>query len=120
MQRTMQRSRSMQMTKLAKLTEYIFFADAQANCSSERLRELLFDGKREQMNIAHECIDQRMGSAQTFIRARATGCEGRGCIQARKPGMLVISFENAAHVAAGSNVVITDATRHARPLYRFV
>ncbi|MBT4490630.1 MAG: AMP-binding protein [Rhodospirillaceae bacterium] len=39
------------------LTEYTSFADAQTHCSKERLWEL-FDGSRDSINIAHECIDR--------------------------------------------------------------
>jgi acetyl-CoA synthetase len=45
---------------MTKLTEYLTYADAQAHCSSAKLWEL-FDGDREQMNIAHECIDRHAG-----------------------------------------------------------
>ncbi len=39
------------------LTEYTSFADAQSHCSKDRLWEL-FDGSRESINIAHECVDR--------------------------------------------------------------
>ncbi|MBT4042575.1 MAG: AMP-binding protein [Rhodospirillaceae bacterium] len=39
------------------LTDYTSFADAQKHCSKERLWEL-FDGDREALNIAHECIER--------------------------------------------------------------
>ncbi len=39
------------------ITEYTSYADAQKYCSKERLWEL-FDGSREAINIAHECIDR--------------------------------------------------------------
>ncbi len=45
------------MTAMAKLTEYTSYADAQAHFSSEKLWEL-FDGNRERLNIAHECVDR--------------------------------------------------------------
>ncbi len=39
------------------LTDHITYADAQRLCSPARLWEL-FDGDRQRMNIAHECIDR--------------------------------------------------------------
>ncbi len=51
---------------MPKLTEYISYADAQAHCSSESLWEL-FDGDRESMNIAHECIDRHVAGERTAI-----------------------------------------------------
>lgn len=45
---------------MAKLTDYITYADAQRHFSSEALWDL-FDGDRERLNIAHECIDRHAG-----------------------------------------------------------
>jgi acetyl-CoA synthetase len=42
---------------MALLTEHITYADAQRLCSPARLWEL-FDGDRERLNIAHECVDR--------------------------------------------------------------
>ncbi len=42
---------------MAKLTDYTRYADAQAHFSSSGLWEL-FEGSRERLNIAHECIDR--------------------------------------------------------------
>src|SRR5260370_13603307 len=42
---------------MTKLTDYTSYADAQANFSSGKLWEL-FEGNRERLNIAHECIDR--------------------------------------------------------------
>lgn len=58
---------------MTKLTEYTAYADAQVHCSTEKLWEL-FDGNRERMNIAHECIDRhaqggRDGTAIILVRA---------------------------------------------------
>ena len=44
---------------MARLTEFTSYADAQAHFSSARLWEL-FDGDRESLNIAHECIDRHV------------------------------------------------------------
>jgi acetyl-CoA synthetase len=42
---------------MATLTDHVTYADAQRLCSPARLWEL-FDGDRQQMNIAHECVDR--------------------------------------------------------------
>jgi acetyl-CoA synthetase len=56
-----------------KLTDYISYADAQAHCSTEKLWEL-FDGNRERMNIAHECIDRHVeGDRTAIVLVRAAG-----------------------------------------------
>src|SRR3954464_5674699 len=44
-----------------KLTDLTSDADAQTPCASARLWEL-FDGDRERLNIAHECIDRHVAS----------------------------------------------------------
>lgn len=51
---------------MAKLTEYKSYADAQAQFSADRLWEL-FDGDRQQLNIAHECIDRHVDGERTAI-----------------------------------------------------
>ncbi|TGD71042.1 acetate--CoA ligase [Mangrovimicrobium sediminis] len=59
---------------MARLTDYTSFADAQAHASSAALWEL-FDGDREFLNIAHECITRHAdGSGRTAVRiAHADG-----------------------------------------------
>jgi acetyl-CoA synthetase len=53
---------------MAKLTDYTSYADAQAHASSQALWEL-FDGDREQLNIAHECITRHAdGSGRPAVR----------------------------------------------------
>lgn len=42
---------------MAKLTDYTTYKDAQAHFSTQALWDL-FDGSRERLNIAHECIDR--------------------------------------------------------------
>src|SRR5690606_301472 len=42
---------------MSKLTDYTSYADAQHHWSAEKLWDI-FDGSREQLNIAHECIDR--------------------------------------------------------------
>lgn len=44
-----------------KLTEYSTYADAQRHFSSGKLWEL-FDGSRERLNLAHECVDRHATS----------------------------------------------------------
>ncbi len=46
---------------MTRLTAYTSYADAQAHFSSAKLWEL-FDGDRERLNIAHECIDRHVAS----------------------------------------------------------
>src|ERR1700712_1114614 len=42
---------------MTKLTDYTSYKDAQANFAPAKLWEL-FEGNRERLNIAHECIDR--------------------------------------------------------------
>ncbi|MEF7617443.1 acyl-CoA synthetase [Aquincola sp. MAHUQ-54] len=51
---------------MTRLTEYLSYADAQAHCSPDKLWEL-FDGDRERMNIAHECIDRHADTQRTAV-----------------------------------------------------
>jgi len=57
-----------------KLTQYTRYEDAQAHARSEALWDL-FDGDRDQFNIAHECITRHAdGSGRTAVRiAHADG-----------------------------------------------
>lgn len=59
---------------MAKLTEYTRYADAQAHANSQALWEL-FEGDREHLNIAHECITRHAdGSGRAAVRiAHADG-----------------------------------------------
>ncbi|MET0389245.1 MAG: AMP-binding protein [Polyangiales bacterium] len=61
---------------MAKLTDYTRFADAQAHADSQALWAL-FDGDREQLNIARECIIRHAdGSGRTAVRiAHADGSD---------------------------------------------
>lgn len=60
---------------MAKLTEFTSYADAQAQCSTEKLWEL-FDGDRERLNIAHECIDRHAtGERVAVILAHSDGSD---------------------------------------------
>lgn len=51
---------------MSRLTDFSSYADAQAHCSTQKLWEL-FDGNRDRMNIAHECIDRHAASDRTAV-----------------------------------------------------
>lgn len=58
---------------MAKLTDYRSYADALQHFSSEALWAL-FDGSREHLNIAHECIDRHAAGDKIALQiARADG-----------------------------------------------
>jgi acetyl-CoA synthetase len=51
---------------MIKLTEYTRYADAQAHFSPAKCWEL-FDGDRDRLNIAHECIDRHAGRSNPAV-----------------------------------------------------
>jgi acetyl-CoA synthetase len=58
---------------MAKLTDYTSYADAQTHFSPEALWDL-FDGDREILNIAHECVDRHAGTGAVALNiAHADG-----------------------------------------------
>ncbi|HEV2040398.1 MAG TPA: acyl-CoA synthetase [Casimicrobiaceae bacterium] len=58
---------------MTKLTDYTSYADAQKHWSPDKLWEL-FEGNRERLNIAHECIDRHVdGNRTAVILAHAGG-----------------------------------------------
>lgn len=58
---------------MQKLTDYTSYADAQRLFATSRLWEL-FDGDREWLNIAHECVDRHAGGGRIALRvAHAEG-----------------------------------------------
>jgi acetyl-CoA synthetase len=61
---------------MAKLTEYCSYADAQKFADSQALWDL-FDGNRDYLNIAHECVSRHAdGSGRTAVRiAHADGTD---------------------------------------------
>src|ERR1700676_913032 len=61
---------------MPKLTEYTRYSDAQKFADSQALWEL-FDGNREYLNIAHECVSRRAdGSGRAAVRiAHAEGTD---------------------------------------------
>jgi acetyl-CoA synthetase len=79
---------------MPKLTDYTSYADALAHASSAALWEL-FDGDREHLNIAHECITRHAdGSGRPAVRiAHADGPEGPGRDE-------ILSFDEIAVGAA--------------------
>ncbi len=79
------------MTRLTQMTSY---AQAQAHASSAALWEL-FDGDREHLNIAHECINRHAdGSGRAAVRiAHAANTAGNGMDE-------VLSFDTIAAGAA--------------------
>ncbi|WP_296384759.1 acyl-CoA synthetase [Reyranella sp.] len=66
-------------SRAMKLTDFTSYADAQKHFASARLWEL-FDGDRERLNIAHECIDRHVakesgGEKTAVIVVKAAGGE---------------------------------------------
>ena len=58
---------------MTRLTEYTTYADAHRHFSSEALWSL-FDGSRQSLNIAHECVDRHAASGRVAVRvAHADG-----------------------------------------------
>jgi acetyl-CoA synthetase len=58
---------------MARLTDYVSYADAHARFSREKLWEL-FDGSPERLNIGHECLDRRRARG---IGVRIAHADGR-------------------------------------------
>lgn len=59
---------------MKKLTDYLSYADAQANFSPDKLWEL-FDGNRDALNIANECVDRHASSGRDAIIVAHAGGE---------------------------------------------
>jgi acetyl-CoA synthetase len=78
---------------MAKLTDVTSYADAQAHAGSAALWEL-FDGDREHLNIAHECITRHAdGTGRPAVRiAHSEGPDGLGWDE-------ILSFDQ---ISAGS------------------
>ena len=88
---------------MTKLTQYTSYSDAQKHWSPEKLWEL-FDGNRERLNIAHECIDRHVdGERIAVILAHADGRD-------EKISFADISRESAqfAHYLAAQGVKAGD------------
>ena len=60
---------------MSKLTDFTSYADAQREFSPAKLWDL-FDGDRERLNIAHECLDRHAGAEHpALIVAHADGAD---------------------------------------------
>lgn len=57
---------NLEQTDMTRLTDFTSYADAQRHFSSDRLWEL-FDGNREFLNIAHECVDRYAASGRDAL-----------------------------------------------------
>jgi acetyl-CoA synthetase len=51
---------------MTRLTDYVSYADAQAHFTQDRLWEL-FNGDREFLNIAHECVDRHAATGRDAL-----------------------------------------------------
>ena len=89
------------MTKLTDLTSY---ADAQRHFSSRALWDL-FDGDRERLNIAHECIDRHAGDPAR-VAVRIAHADGRDEILSFRE--LSIASSRFAHYLEASGIVAGD------------
>jgi acetyl-CoA synthetase len=89
------------MNEMAALTEHVSYADAQRLCSPARLWEL-FDGDRERLNIAHECIDRHPGN-RAAVRI-VHGPEHGGHDETLTFGALAAASSRFAHFLAARGV----------------
>ena len=92
---------------MTQLTDYTSYADAQENFSSEKLWAL-FDGDREFLNIAHECVDRYATSHQTaVIVLRADGPDEVISYQTlTERSSQVAHFLQTQNVQAGDRVAV--------------
>ena len=93
------------MAKMAVLTDAVSYADAQRLCSPARLWEL-FDGDREQLNIAHECIDRHPAARVAVRIVHATDHGGHD--EALTFGALAALSSRFAHFLAARGVGAGD------------
>ncbi|MGE3916780.1 MAG: acyl-CoA synthetase, partial [Hyphomicrobiaceae bacterium] len=91
-----------------KLTELSTYADAQRHFSSARLWEL-FDGTRERLNLAHECID-RHATSPDRVAVRIAFADGHDehitFARLKELSSRVAHFLKARGVAPGDRVAI--------------
>ncbi|MGD9802830.1 MAG: acyl-CoA synthetase [Hyphomicrobiaceae bacterium] len=91
-----------------KLTELINYADAQRHFSSEKLWDL-FDGDRERLNIAHECVD-RHATSPDRVAVRIAYADGRDehitYARLKKLSSQMAHFLQARGVEPGDRVAI--------------
>jgi non-ribosomal peptide synthetase component E (peptide arylation enzyme) len=107
---------------MTKLTVYTRYADALTHVDSKALWEL-FDGNRERLNIAHECIVRHAdGSGRTAIRiAHTSGSDEIHCGRAHDViiaagwTMSAVEIENTllkhSDVKQAAAIGVPDATR---------
>ena len=86
---------------MRRLTDLTSYADAQREFSPARLWDL-FDGSRERLNIAHECVDRFAASApdRTAIRVAHAG----GADEATSFGALSAASSRFAHHLVASGI----------------
>jgi len=91
-----------------KLTDYSTYADAQRHFSGEKLWEL-FDGTRERLNLAHECVD-RHATDDARVAVRIAHDDGRDEIvtfrQLAALSSRVAHFLRARGIEKGDRVAI--------------
>src|SRR5436309_6908622 len=85
------------------LTEYTTYADAHRHFSSSALWTL-FDGGRESLNLAHECVDRHARSGRTAVRV--AHADGRD--EALSFRELAEWSSRVAHWLAARGVVVGD------------
>ena len=92
---------------MAKLTAFTSYSDAQSNFSPEKLWEL-FDGDREHLNIAHECVDRHANSEQTAVIVLRTDApdERISYDQLAKRSSQMAHFLKEQNIKAGDRVAI--------------
>ena len=92
---------------MVKLTEYTRYADAQAQFSSDKLWEL-FDGDRQTLNIAHECIDRHVDGERTavIVVQAGGGEEVLSFRQIAEDSARFAQYLNARGIGAGDRVAI--------------
>ena len=91
-----------------KLTDYSTYADAQRHFSGEKLWAL-FDGTRERLNLAHECVD-RHATDDTRVAVRIAHDDGRDEVvtfrQLAAQSSRVAHFLRARGIEKGDRVAI--------------
>jgi len=91
-----------------KLTDYATYADAQRHFAGDRLWEL-FDGTRERLNLAHECVD-RHATDDARVAVRIAHDDGRDEVvtfrQLAAQSSRVAHFLRARGIEKGDRVAI--------------
>lgn len=88
---------------MTSLTAYTSYADAQAHFSSAKLWEL-FDGDREALNIAHECIDRHVGSHEGSERTAVIVVHAEGHDEILSYRQISQDSARFAHWLAGQGI----------------